>query len=67
MSSLLKLRIIDHELCVCEYGLCVGGIEEGTKSKTLTLNAQKNPKTLFMGVFLYVKPELGSDFTENNV
>jgi hypothetical protein len=21
MSSLLKLRIIDHELCVCEYGL----------------------------------------------
>jgi hypothetical protein len=23
ISSLLKLRIIDHELCVCEYGLRV--------------------------------------------
>jgi hypothetical protein len=21
MSSLMKFRIIDHELCVCEYGL----------------------------------------------
>ncbi len=72
MLSLLKLRIIDHKLCVCEYGLCVGGgggvgMEEETKSKTLTLNAQKKPKTSFMGVFLYVKPKLGSDFTEDNV
>jgi hypothetical protein len=23
MLSLMKFRIIDHDLCVCEYGLCL--------------------------------------------
>ncbi len=32
MLSLLKSWIIDHELCVCEYGLRVGILKENAKS-----------------------------------
>jgi hypothetical protein len=65
MSSFIKLRIIDYELCVSEYGLCLPppppqpydrfGFSSGAFKKTLLATPKNNPFHIVLSTYRHTR------------